>query len=63
MCNPSPYITVRAARSAGTVAKEVEMKRMIALLMLLVAAATLAMVGPGTAEAVLADNGVINSRN
>lgn len=44
-------------------AKEVEMKRMIALLMLLVAAATLAMVGPGTAEAVLADNGVINSRN
>jgi hypothetical protein len=45
------------------VTNEVEMKRMIALLMLLVAAATLAAVGPGAAGAAFADNGVISSHN
>jgi hypothetical protein len=45
------------------VAKEVEMKRIIALLMLLAAAATLATVGPGAAGAAFADNGVISSHN
>jgi len=45
------------------VTKEVELKRMIALLMMLVAAATLATVGPGAAGAAFADNGVISSHN
>ena len=44
-------------------AKEVEMKRIIAFLMLLVAVATLATVGPGAAGAAFADNGVISSRD
>ena len=44
-------------------AKEVEMKRIIALLMLVVAAVALATVGPGGAGAAFADDGVINSRN
>ena len=43
--------------------KEVEMKRIIALLMLLVAAAALATVGPGAAGPAFADNGVLSSHN
>jgi len=39
------------------------MKRIIAVLVLLIAAATLATVGPGSASAAFADNGVISSHN
>jgi hypothetical protein len=39
------------------------MKRIIALLMLLVVGAALATVGPGAAAAAFADNGVISSRD
>jgi hypothetical protein len=44
-------------------AKEVEMKRIMKLLMLLIVAVGLAMVGPGAASAAFADNGVISSHN
>jgi len=61
----TPAVSHRAgvSKDAGRVAEEVEMKRIIAKLMLLVAAATLATVGPGAAGAAFADNGVIESRD
>ncbi len=63
MCNPSPYSTMRVDHGAARVAKEVGMRSIIALLMLLFVAATLATVGPGAAGAAFADNGVISSHN
>jgi hypothetical protein len=42
---------------------EDKMRRIVALLALLITAATLALIGPGTASVAFADNGVINSRN
>lgn len=47
----------------GGAGEEVEMKRIIALLTLLIVAAALAAVGPGSASAAFADNGVISSRD
>src|SRR5690348_12692950 len=44
-------------------AKEVELKRIIALLVAVIAEAGLAVVGPGAAAAAFADNGVIGSHN
>ena len=63
-CNPRRYSTVRRPRAApAEVTEEVEMKRIIALLMLVIVAAGLATVGPVGAGAAFADNGVISSRD
>lgn len=64
MAAPNMLVACPTANAVCRVeAMEVRMKRIIALLMLLITTATLAVVGPGSGSAALADDGVISSRN